>query len=163
MTARTTLSMAALYEEDFVLWTEKTAELLRQKDFAALDLDNLIEEVEWMGKSEGQAVVSLLTRLIEHHLKLAYWQSERERNARHWIVEISTFRVQLEEKIDTTTLANHARSSFVKAYLSARKSLIGARIVDKNSIPLEPFFSLEQVLDGDWFPIDIEPFLENCE
>jgi hypothetical protein len=47
-----------------------------------------------------------------------------------------------------------------KAYLTARKSLINARIVDKNAIPLESIFTLEQVLDGDWFPINIEPFLE---
>jgi hypothetical protein len=161
MTAQTPLSIAALYEEDFVLWTEKTAELLRKKDFAALDLDNLIEEVEWMGKSDRQAVESLLTRLIEHHLKLAYWESERERNARHWIVEIVSFRGQLNKKMKTATLKNHARDSLGEAYSEARQTLIEAKVVDKNLIPLDPFFSLEQVLDGDWFPIDIEPFLEN--
>jgi hypothetical protein len=95
MTAQTPLSMAALYEEDFVLWTEKTAEQLKRKDFAALDLANLIEEVESMGRSEKQAITSLLTVLIEHLLKLAYWESERQRNARQWIVEIANFRVQL--------------------------------------------------------------------
>jgi len=141
--------MTALYEEDFVLWTEKTAQLLKRKEFDRVDWENLIEEVECMGKSERQAITSLLTVLIEHLLKLSYWESEKERNARHWIVEIAAFRAQLEQKIDSATLVNHAR-----------KSLINARIVDKNAIPLESIFTLEQVLDGDWFPIDIEPFLE---
>lgn len=152
--------MTALYEEDFVLWTEKTAELLKRKEFDLVDWENLIEEVECMGKSERQAITSLLTVLIEHLLKLSYWESEKERNARHWIVEIAAFRSQLEQKIDSATLVNHARDSWDKAYLTARKSLINARIVDKNAIPLESIFTLEQVLDGDWFPIDIEPFLE---
>ena len=49
---------------------------------------------------------------------------------------------------------------FSQPYLTARKSLINARVVDKNAIPLESIFTLKQVLDGDWFPIDIEPFLE---
>ena len=42
----------------------------------------------------------LLTVLIEHLLKLSYWESEKERNARHWIVEIGAFRAQLEQKIE---------------------------------------------------------------
>jgi hypothetical protein len=163
MTALTPLSMAALYETDFVLWTEKTAELLKRKDFNEVDWENLIEEIECMGRSERRAVTSLLTVLTEHLLKLTYWESERERNARHWIVEIASFRARLEQEIDSTTLANHAQDSFRKAYITARKALIGARTIDKSSIPLEPFFSLEQVLDGDWFPIAIEPFLENRE
>jgi hypothetical protein len=152
--------MAVLYEEDFVLWTEKTAELLKRKDFDAVDWENLIEEVECMGRSERQAVESLLTQLVKHLLKLSYWKSARERNARHWIGEIAEFRSQLKKKMKTATLANHALDSFGEVYSDARQTLIDARIVDKNSLPLEPNFTLEQVLDGDWFPVDIEPFLE---
>ena len=113
-----------------------------------------------MGKSERQAITSLLTVLIEHLLKLSYWESEKKRNARHWLEEIANFRVQLERKVDSPTLANHLRDTFETAYSDARKTLIRARIVDKNAIPLESIFTLEQVLDGDWFPMDIEPFLE---
>ncbi|CCI27008.1 DUF29 domain-containing protein [Microcystis aeruginosa CS-1036] len=152
--------MTALYEEDFVLWTEKTVELLKRKEFDLVDWENLIEEVECMGKSDRRAVESLLTQLLIHLLKLSYWESEKERNARHWLEEIANFRVQLERKVDSPTLANHLRDTFETAYSDARKSLINARIVDKNVIPLESIFTLQQVLDGDWFPIDIEPFLE---
>ena len=159
MTAQTPLSLSVLYEEDFVLWTEKTAELLKQKEFDRVDWENLIEEVECMGKSERQAVESLLTQLLIHLLKLSYWTTERERNARHWLGEIATFRVQLKKKIKTQTLKNHAINSFGEAYSDARQTLIDGRIVDKNIIPLESIFTLEQVLDGDWFPIDIAPFL----
>jgi hypothetical protein len=160
MTAQTTLSMSDLYEEDFVLWTEKTAELLKRKEFDSVDWENLIEEVECMGKSERRAITSLLTVLIEHIFKLTYWESERERNARHWIVEIVSFRKQLNRKIKTATLKNHAIDSFEEAYGEARQTLIDARAIEKEAIPPEATFTLEQVLDGDWFPIDIEPFLE---
>ena len=160
MTAQTPPSLSVLYEEDFVLWTEKTAELLKRKEFDLVDWENLIEEVECMGKSDRRAVESLLTQLLIHLLKLSYWESEKERNARHWLEEIANFRVQLERKVDSPTLANHLRDTFETAYSDARKTLIRARIVDKNAIPLDSIFTLEQVLDGDWFPIDIEPFLE---
>ena len=35
-----------VYEDDFYVWTEAQAELLRKRQFEALDLDNLIEEIE---------------------------------------------------------------------------------------------------------------------
>jgi hypothetical protein len=161
MTARIPVSMSALYETDFVLWTEKTAEQLRQKNFAEVDWENVIEEIESMGRSERQTIVSLLTVLIEHLLKLTYWESERARSARHWLGEIANCCIQLKQKIDSTTLANHARGSFEKAYSDARKALIAAGYVRKDAISLEPTFSLEQALDLNWFPIDIESFLEN--
>jgi Domain of unknown function DUF29 len=160
MTARQPLSMTTLYEEDFVLWTEKTAEQLRQKNFADVDWENLIEEIESMGRSDRQTVESLLTQLIKHLLKLAYWQSERERNARHWLGEIAEFRVRLEKRMKTATLANHARDSFCEAYSAARKSIVAAGYIPKNTIPEEPTFSLEQVLDLDWFPISVDRYRE---
>jgi hypothetical protein len=158
MTVRNPFSLSDLYEKDFVLWTEKTAEQLRQKNFAEVDWENVIEEIETMGRSERQAVESLLTRAIEHLLKLTYWESERERNARHWIGEIANFRVQLRRKMKTATLENHARDFFPDAYSDARQALIAAGYVDKNSIPVEPTFSLEQALDLDWFPIAVTPY-----
>jgi hypothetical protein len=152
--------MSDLYEEDFVLWTEKIAELLKRKEFDSVDWENLIEEVECMGRSERQAVESLLTQLIKHLLKLSYWRSQRDWNARHWIAEIAEFRSQLKKKMKTATLKNHAINSFEEAYGEARQTLIDARAIEKEAIPPEATFTLEQVLDRDWFPIDIEPFLE---
>jgi len=98
MTAQTPLLLSVLYEEDFVLWIEKTAELLKRKEFDGVDWENLIEEVECMGRSEREAVESLLTQLLIHLLKLSYWTTERERNARHWLGGMATFRVQLKKK-----------------------------------------------------------------
>jgi hypothetical protein len=45
-----TTSGSDLYEQDFYLWIQTTAELLKQKNFTQLDLDNLIEEIQTMGK-----------------------------------------------------------------------------------------------------------------
>jgi hypothetical protein len=159
MTARISLPMAELYETDFVLWTEKNAELLREKNYDAVDWENVIEEIESMGRNDRNAVESLLVQLIKHLLKLAYQESERERNARHWVTEIDEFRSQLEKKLKSTTLANHARDYFEEAYADAKRSLIRTRVFAKDTLPIDPPFSLEQVLDGDWFPIDIDRYL----
>ncbi len=40
----------SVYDQDFYVWTEVQAELLRRRRFEELDLDNLIEEVEGLGE-----------------------------------------------------------------------------------------------------------------
>ena len=55
-----------LYDADFHLWTEFQAELLRKRQFDALDLDNLIEEVQALGRAEKSAVLNDASVIIEH-------------------------------------------------------------------------------------------------
>lgn len=59
-----------LYEKDDHLWLEKTIELIKQKRFNDLDLDNLIEEL----KSLGRRYKSVIRSLTENLLLLQYWR-----------------------------------------------------------------------------------------
>jgi hypothetical protein len=77
-----------LYETDFNQWIEKTVKKLQNKDFEAIDLENLIEEVATLGRSEKREIDSLLMRIFGHILKLAYWESERANNEKHWKAKI---------------------------------------------------------------------------
>jgi hypothetical protein len=45
-------------------WLKETVKQLRERNFEQVDWDNLIEEIESMGKSDRRALMSLLTRLI---------------------------------------------------------------------------------------------------
>ena len=65
------------YETDYNQWLKETVKQLQERNFEQVDWDNLIEEIESIGKSDRRALMSLLTRLIEHLLKLAYWQEEK--------------------------------------------------------------------------------------
>ncbi len=82
----------SVYDTDYYQWLTETAQQLREKKFEQIDWDNLIEEIEDRGKSQKRALESLLTRLLEHLLKLSYWQSEKERSGPHWSAEIVNFR-----------------------------------------------------------------------
>ncbi|MFM2315018.1 MAG: hypothetical protein RLZZ04_4294, partial [Cyanobacteriota bacterium] len=44
-----------LYEQDYYLWLEKTIELLKTGKLNQLDWENLIEEIENLGRSEKRA------------------------------------------------------------------------------------------------------------
>ena len=43
---------SSLYETDFALWTEQTVEFLRERNFKEVDWENVIEEIESLGRSE---------------------------------------------------------------------------------------------------------------
>jgi Domain of unknown function DUF29 len=60
------------YDTDFYTWTQTQAAALRAKNWAALDLEHLAEEIESLGRSERYAIESQLERLLLHLLKWCY-------------------------------------------------------------------------------------------
>ncbi|MFM8296249.1 MAG: DUF29 domain-containing protein [Microcystaceae cyanobacterium] len=65
------------------------AQALREQNLAQLDWENVIEEIEALGRSDYQAVVSLLIRMVQHQLKLDYAQCPESH--RHWQAEMKAF------------------------------------------------------------------------
>ena len=59
---------ALLYEHDYQQWLEETIQLLHDRSFDLLDLENLIEELEDMGKSSRREVFNRLVVLLIHLL-----------------------------------------------------------------------------------------------
>ncbi|MHC5725341.1 MAG: DUF29 domain-containing protein, partial [Nostoc sp.] len=72
-----TTSGSNLYEQDFYLWIQTTAELLKQGRLTELDLENLIDEIETMGRSEKKALRSNLEVVLMHLLKYKYQAEKR--------------------------------------------------------------------------------------
>ena len=85
-----------LYDQDFALWIEKTVKDLKSGDLSQVDLENLIEEVESLGKSQRKAVDNFLTRLLEHLLKRCYVVLPD--CYRGWEIEIRNFRKELKKE-----------------------------------------------------------------
>ena len=65
-------SKITLYDRDYLLWTEETIAKLKARDFEHLDIENLIEEIESLGKSEKQELENRLETLLAHLLKRIY-------------------------------------------------------------------------------------------
>ncbi|WP_434686876.1 DUF29 domain-containing protein [Pseudanabaena minima] len=70
----------SLYETDFLLWTEETVAKLKARDFDHVDLENLIEEIESLGRSEKKEVRNRLKTLLEHLIKRIYVDMPQEFN-----------------------------------------------------------------------------------
>lgn len=153
MTSEVNIKPASLYDTDYQLWLEQTLAKLRSQDFSNLDLENLIEEIESLGKSDKRAIASYLMRLCEHLLKIKYWQSEREACFRGWDLEVANFRMEIRAILkDSPSLKKHLDENFVSEYKNARKLFLKASGLSANQIPEEPEFTLEQALDEDWLP-----------
>jgi hypothetical protein len=86
-----------LYEEDFYVWTESQAELLRKRQFEVLDLENLIEEVEALGRAEKSNVLNNASVIIEHLLKLQYGPAQDPRNL--WRASVREHRRRLRRDL----------------------------------------------------------------
>ncbi len=136
------------YETDYYQWTQLMAKALKERDYSRIDWDNLIEEIEDMGKSQKRAIESLLMRLTEHLLKLKYWKSEQERNKKHWRAEIVNFRILLDKRLqDSPSLKAKLDEIYQDVLPGCKRSV--AQLFD---LPEEVELSLEQVLDENWYP-----------
>jgi hypothetical protein len=142
-----------LYDTDYQLWLAQTVAQLRAHDFGNLDLENLIEEIESLGRNDKRAISSYLMRLCEHLLKVKYWESERSACFRGWDVEIANFRLQIRAILkDSPSLKNYLDENFVSEYQNGRKLFLKASKLGAELIPENPCFTLEQALDEDWLP-----------
>jgi hypothetical protein len=142
-----------VYDQDYYLWLKTTINQLRAGQFAVVDLDNLIEELESMGRREKRTVKSLLIRLLEHLLKLKYWTSERARNEGHWKGEIRTFRREIKDTLsDSPSLKPYLLEIFDECYQQARAEASDRSRLRVDTFSVKPIGSLGQILDEDWFP-----------
>jgi hypothetical protein len=111
-----------LYDDDFALWIQETVSQLKAKKFNQVDWENLIEEIESLGKSQRKAVRSFLIRLLEHLLKRCYvLMSDCYRG---WEIEIRNFRQRLQIELeDSPSLKNYMLDILPKSYNMALQDL----------------------------------------
>ncbi|HEX7985322.1 MAG TPA: DUF29 domain-containing protein [Duganella sp.] len=64
--------MGTLYEEDVIAWAERQAALLRSGQWSQLDIGNIAEEIEDVGKSEKRELCHRLAVLVGYLIKCRY-------------------------------------------------------------------------------------------
>jgi hypothetical protein len=112
----------SLYESDFLLWTQDTVAKLKARDFNHVDIENLIEEIESLGKSEKNEIRSRLTTLLEHLLKRIYVEMPQEFNG--WERTIRNQRTGIElALIDSSSLKSMWDSAFDIAFRLALRDV----------------------------------------
>lgn len=139
--------MNNLYDRDFNLWVESIKTSIKNKQIHNIDWENLMDEIDDMGKSEKRSLESYLKRLIEHILKLKYWQNELERNQKHWQVEVVNFRRELKRLLKRSpSLKRYLEEVYPEIYDDA----IAAWSI-QFPIPDNSFVKPETIMQDDYF------------
>jgi hypothetical protein len=144
--------LSSLYESDFYQWVQQTAEALKAKAFDQVDWDNVIEEIESMGRSERRELKSRLIVLLEHLLKWQYWTAERALNERGWRNTIIEQRRQIQLVLDDSpSLKAMLNNLYVDAYRQAREDVLLKAQLSENAIPHAPSYGVTTALTSKSF------------
>ncbi len=139
-----------LYETDFALWIEQTVQLLRSAKFEEVDWENVIEEIESLGRSEKRALRSQVTRIIMHLLKWDYQQSRRSNSWRGSIVE---GRIQIKELLqDSPSLKPYLGDVLTKCYQDAVGWASAETRLPIETFPVECPYSIDEILVREILP-----------
>jgi hypothetical protein len=146
-------SQSSLYEKDFYLWLETTVNSLKARQFQEIDLNNLIAELESMGRREKRELYNRLLILIEHLLKLQYWIEEKAYNARGWKNTVIEQRKQIEILLRTSPSLKQVLPEILPTiYEDARDIFLRKSELSETLIPVECPFTLKNTLNPDYFP-----------
>lgn len=139
-----------LYEEDYYLWLEKTAQSLSAGRWNELDIANLVEEIESMGRNERRALQSNIVIILQHLLKYRY---QPERRSKSWRVILVEHRQRIERLLqESPSLKPYLQEVFASCHKDAVKLASEETGLVEDAFPLRCQFSVEQVLDIDFLP-----------
>jgi hypothetical protein len=144
------LGNTRLYDQDYYLWIQRTIESLQQEKFHEIDLENLIEEIEDMGRSEKRAITSNLRILLMHLLKYQY-QPKKQTNS--WLFTIREHRKRLQESFKTSpSLKRYYSEVFAESYQDARELAADETGLPINTFPESSPFTPEDTLNPAYLP-----------
>jgi hypothetical protein len=148
----------SLYESDFYRWIQHTSTALKAKDFDQVDWDNLIEEIESMGRGERKELKSRLIVLIEHLLKLLYWDAEKAWSGLGWRSTVIEQRRQIQLTLeDSPSLRSALLEMCPDAYQQAREDVLLKSQLSEAAIPSEPPYAFSDLLNPRYLPGQSQP------
>jgi hypothetical protein len=143
-----------LYKTDFYVWTQEQARLLRKRRFDALDLDNLVDEVQSVGSSEKREIRDRLRTLLVQLLK---WKFQLGLRCSGWRTTIWEQRYNITEIIQgSPSLRSYVPQTMHLAYIGATLAASQDTGLAIGIFPPECPFEANEVLDLAFFPEDRE-------
>src|ERR1700741_5178026 len=138
------------YEEDFYAWTAEQARLLRSGEITSIDVANIAEEIESLGRSDKRPIESRLTVLLMHLLK---WQIQSKMRSQSWSGTILEQRRRIEKLLrESPSLRASIDEALAEAYSDAREAASNETGLPETDFPTECPFTVEQVLSRSFLP-----------
>ena len=139
-----------LHENDLYAWTRQQVQLLKSGQLSALDVSNLIDEVDDMGGSIRNQLESRLEVLLMHLLK---WQYQPNYRGRSWQLTIKEQRRKIERLIrKNPSLQNTLDQTLADAYGDAIIAVAKETGMAENIFPEQCPYSIQQIIYSDYLP-----------
>jgi hypothetical protein len=142
--------MNTRYEQDVVAWANEQARLLRAGRYDLIDIENVAEEIEDVGKSEQRELISRMAVLLAHLLK---WQYQPERRGNSWRFTIRTQRKQIWIALEETPSLKARLSDngwWEKVWLEATRH--AADETGLFDFPTVCPWTFAEIMDESWLP-----------
>lgn len=141
---------ATPYSADVHQWAMEQSSHLRAGQLDMLDLENLAEEIESLGRSEKREIESRLTVAIAHLLK---WQFQPEKRKGGWQATIKLPRNRLGKLLrENPSLKKYPQEVLADAWLESRLKAAEETSIDFEAFPENCPFTIEQILDDGFLP-----------
>jgi hypothetical protein len=150
----TKLDRGPRYDEDFVLWSEHQAALIRAGRFELVDWENVAEEIESLGISDRRQLRNRLGVLMMHLLK---WQFQPMHRSRSWQSTIRVQRGRVEQLLqESPSLRREVADLARNGYAAAREEAAAETGFAPRTFPRSLPYTAEQILDEGFYPGPID-------
>lgn len=137
-----------LYETDFYAWTLEQSKLLQVGDFKGLDIVNLVEEIESLGKQQRQELENRLAILLGH---LLTWDYQPERRSKSWKATIREQRRAIQRLMQgNPSLKPYLEEAIASAYQSGVDLVVRETPLDDQDLPADCQYTPEQLFDSNF-------------
>ena len=124
---------------------------MRAEDFADVDWDNVIEEIDSVGASQRNELKSRLKELLMHLLK---WQFQSEKQSHSWHTSIIMQRNAIDDLLeDNPSLRRQVPEMIDIVYRRAVRDAMVETKLARSVFPARSPYSPMQILDDDFFPV----------
>jgi hypothetical protein len=131
------------YERDVYGWSQQQARLIREGHWTEIDRENVAEEIESVGRTEFNRLVSALRVLTTHMLK---WDHQPERRTRSWLLSIDAQREELDDVLsDSPSLRPRLDEALTRAYRRARIEAAQETGLEPSTFPPACPYSFEDI------------------
>ena len=150
--------MATRYESDFYGWTQEQAAKLRQllAERAKLDLDveNIAEEIDSLGRGNYHQLVSRLEEIAIHLLKLHYSTHLDCENV--WKSSVRGHRPRITKLLrESPSLKSRLSEAMEEGYADALRHFSDDKLIElcmPEYLPTTSPFPVEHALEHEWWP-----------
>jgi hypothetical protein len=150
MTTELEANRRSLYKTDYLKWLDTTVQKLRTQDYSNIDWENLIEEIEDMGRSERRSLESNLIVVLTHLLK---WQYQTELRSSSWKSSIVEHRRRIRKALkESPSLKPYLEEVLAECYSDAVEQASAETGLPVETFPQICSYTSLEIRDSQFLP-----------